>query len=446
MNKFSLVALIAIVVIVSVIGIKLRDKEIVRQSIAHKIECGHWCVIRCLEQNGIDSSPEDVTKVLEQRRNGNSLEEIASALHSFGMNTTRVVQPFDQIKNHLPCILHLASPGHFVLAKNSIDNQLIFVDGSAVFDLIHSDDVRRRYSGHALVVESKPIEVVPRVVDIGYLDSFRKEITVSIPVENTGFSPIAISDVRGDCSCLSFDFQKEELLPGDRTTICVALGFSNEAREVPFYHDVYVRFSRDKKTLKTVIRGERLSNISLGQKHVDFGGICRGEVGTCSISFVTRKKGYEEIVFRSSNEMINATVPSFDGEKVQILLSCKSALAQTVGEQVGIVEVVDKEGTRLNQFTYSAHIVDLMRAFPSRLSVNAGTATCSVTIVAAKELERIQVSNNGQLLEEGNDYMVQRNRTRKWIFQFKNIDELSEMEELEFTADGSSTIVSIDRL
>ncbi len=446
MNKFSLVALVAIAIVVAMIGIKLRDREIVRQSVAMEIECGHWCVIRCLELIGLDASPDDVSKVLELRQNGNSLEEIASALHSFGMKTSRVIQPFEQIVNYLPCILHLDSPGRFVLAKSSIDNQMIFVDGSAVFDLIHADDIRERYSGNALVVDSKLVEFVPRVVDIGYLDSFRKEVKVSIPVTNTELSPITISDVRGDCSCLSFEFPKEELMPGDRTAITVAIGFPDEAREVSFDHEVYVRFARDKKTVKTVVRGERLSNISLGQKHVDFGGICRGEIGTCSISFVARKKGHEGIFFRTSNEMVIASLPSFDGAKGQILLSCKSALATSVGEQAGIVEVVDKDGTRLNRFTYSAHIVDLMRAFPPRISISPNTATFTITIVAARELQSIEVSYNGQLLDTGEDYTVKGSGTRKWIFKFKNLADHLTLEELEFRADESSTVVTIDRL
>ncbi len=107
-------------------------------------------------------------------------------------------------------------------------------DKSAGEDITESVNTSDNTGINAMVPDSAELAnaAVPQVTEDTYEFGVIKEgekVTHSFEVENTGASPLIISDVRVGCGCTTPKFDNKPIKPGDRSTI--EIGFNSAGQK-----------------------------------------------------------------------------------------------------------------------------------------------------------------------------------------------------------------------
>jgi hypothetical protein len=67
------------------------------------------------------------------------------------------------------------------------------------------------------------IEFTTNVVELGELSRSDDKSYVRLSFLNTGDVPLVVTEVRTSCSCMSVDYKREKVMPGERGTINITL-------------------------------------------------------------------------------------------------------------------------------------------------------------------------------------------------------------------------------
>lgn len=76
---------------------------------------------------------------------------------------------------------------------------------------------------YAAEPQGAEIELSTSVIDLGTIAQEDGKQMVRLAFSNTGDLPLVITEVRTSCSCMSVDYKREKVLPGERGVINITL-------------------------------------------------------------------------------------------------------------------------------------------------------------------------------------------------------------------------------
>jgi hypothetical protein len=76
---------------------------------------------------------------------------------------------------------------------------------------------------HASEPKGADIELSTAVIDLGTITQDDGRQMVRLMFSNTGDVPLVVTEVRTSCSCMTVDYKREKVMPGERGTINITL-------------------------------------------------------------------------------------------------------------------------------------------------------------------------------------------------------------------------------
>lgn len=76
---------------------------------------------------------------------------------------------------------------------------------------------------HASEPKGADIELSTAVIDLGTIAQDDGRQMVRLMFSNTGDVPLVVTEVRTSCSCMTVDYKREKVMPGERGTINISL-------------------------------------------------------------------------------------------------------------------------------------------------------------------------------------------------------------------------------
>lgn len=257
--------------------------------------CGHWCVLRSARMMGCDISLKDIGDVIPTRTSGNSMLELQQALKSFGIQSEgqRVSALSLLTSNQLPCIAKLDNPDHYIILFESEDGRICSLDGSRTRRGLFVDVVDSRWSGNILTMsksdksDQRKLSFDSLIQDLGIIPA-QASVSRTFQFRNHSQREIKIADVHISCDCLSTEFPKEPIGPGESSKILLSFNPSKKAqREGNFSHSAIVEFQGDETAYTELqISGQIARPFHTPLDVVNFGSIDSGTVTSVTVPIV----------------------------------------------------------------------------------------------------------------------------------------------------------------
>lgn len=76
---------------------------------------------------------------------------------------------------------------------------------------------------HASEPKGADIELSTALIDLGTISQDDGKQLLRLNFTNTGDVPLVVTEVRTSCSCMSVDYKREKVMPGERGTINITL-------------------------------------------------------------------------------------------------------------------------------------------------------------------------------------------------------------------------------
>lgn len=76
---------------------------------------------------------------------------------------------------------------------------------------------------HASQPKGADIELSTSVIDLGTIAQDDGKQMLRLTFTNTGDVPLVVTEVRTSCSCMSVDYKREKVMPGERGVINITL-------------------------------------------------------------------------------------------------------------------------------------------------------------------------------------------------------------------------------
>ena len=76
---------------------------------------------------------------------------------------------------------------------------------------------------HASEPKGADIELSTALIDLGTISQDDGKQLLRLSFANTGDVPLVVTEVRTSCSCMSVDYKREKVMPGERGTINITL-------------------------------------------------------------------------------------------------------------------------------------------------------------------------------------------------------------------------------
>ena len=76
---------------------------------------------------------------------------------------------------------------------------------------------------HASEPKGADIELSTSLIDLGTISQDDGKQLLRLGFTNTGDVPLVVTEVRTSCSCMSVDYKREKVMPGERGTINITL-------------------------------------------------------------------------------------------------------------------------------------------------------------------------------------------------------------------------------
>lgn len=76
---------------------------------------------------------------------------------------------------------------------------------------------------HASEPKGADIELSTSLIDLGTIAQDDGKQLLRLSFTNTGDVPLVVTEVRTSCSCMSVDYKREKVMPGERGTINITL-------------------------------------------------------------------------------------------------------------------------------------------------------------------------------------------------------------------------------
>ena len=76
---------------------------------------------------------------------------------------------------------------------------------------------------HASEPKGADIELSTALIDLGTISQDDGKQLLRLGFTNTGDVPLVVTEVRTSCSCMSVDYKREKVMPGERGTINITL-------------------------------------------------------------------------------------------------------------------------------------------------------------------------------------------------------------------------------
>lgn len=76
---------------------------------------------------------------------------------------------------------------------------------------------------HASEPKGADIELSTSLIDLGTISQDDGKQLLRLSFTNTGDVPLVVTEVRTSCSCMSVDYKREKVMPGERGTINITL-------------------------------------------------------------------------------------------------------------------------------------------------------------------------------------------------------------------------------
>ena len=76
---------------------------------------------------------------------------------------------------------------------------------------------------HASEPKGADIELSTALIDLGTISQDDGKQLLRLSFTNTGDVPLVVTEVRTSCSCMSVDYKREKVMPGERGTINITL-------------------------------------------------------------------------------------------------------------------------------------------------------------------------------------------------------------------------------
>lgn len=220
--------------------------------------CGPSCVYRSAALVGVRTTREQVTALLPATSGGHSMLELAIALRSLGLDAEGRRIPVDKLSNrHVPCIVHLRNPDHFVVVLKVLRHELCICDNLGNRKDVARGTIAPRWSGYLLVIrkassaaanrlrDSKTADVPKVVFDTLHVDKEQLEPNASnveyrFRFQNRGQRPLTIDRVTVSCHCLSVTKPDKPIGPGERGSISLRYTPKQGSRQTSFSQQAVV--------------------------------------------------------------------------------------------------------------------------------------------------------------------------------------------------------------
>lgn len=76
---------------------------------------------------------------------------------------------------------------------------------------------------HASEPKGADIELSTALIDLGTISQDDGKQLLRLGFTNTGDVPLVVTEVRTSCSCMSVDYKRDKVMPGERGTINITL-------------------------------------------------------------------------------------------------------------------------------------------------------------------------------------------------------------------------------
>lgn len=76
---------------------------------------------------------------------------------------------------------------------------------------------------HASEPKGADIELSTALIDLGTISQDDGKQLLRLSFTNTGDVPLVVTEVRTSCSCMSVDYKREKVIPGERGSINITL-------------------------------------------------------------------------------------------------------------------------------------------------------------------------------------------------------------------------------
>ena len=110
-----------------------------------------------------------------------------------------------------------------------------------------------------LLVGKPKLHLPKRIITLDTLYMSQKEVKLSVPIVNTGDSPLYITSTKVFCPCMKISHSEEGVMPGDTATIDVTYSFihtENFSNTVRIYYNTENPEEFEKFTLYGYIKEE----------------------------------------------------------------------------------------------------------------------------------------------------------------------------------------------
>jgi hypothetical protein len=282
-----------------------------------KLECGHWCLIRCCHLLGLPLSRHDAVRLLPSHPGqGSSLLGLKQALEELGFRVVARSQSLDEALHNTvagtPVILHLTQPDHFVVLSRPSGRDVIVFDAVGQRRRLPLELVRDRFDGYTLTVqredEEHPLPPLAQrdtqtapclqfrtlYVDQGDIPVKQASVTYEFPFKNLGALPLKITRLAGDCSCLHVEGPTEVAPHADGVIRATFSHRPGESRST-FEHEIHVETNDPVLRSVTLIAAGNTNTALIAVTWtLDFGEVVVGQtrVRRCFVQY----NGQEETV------------------------------------------------------------------------------------------------------------------------------------------------------
>jgi hypothetical protein len=221
-------------------------------------QCAHWSIMRCCQLHGVPIPMGTLMDKLPYSTKGHNLYEVKALLEDIGFETEALRCDYQTLlSKHLPCIVQLRDPDHYVVVSGIDEDYIHLFDGDGLRTARDKRRFLERWSGVALFVSvpsgkarlprymPTPAEGAPQIkfrqllLDPGTIPATGRPTLYEYPFENVGTQPLVIEDVDPDCACIRCEKPDSPFAPGESGAI--RLHYNVEATRGPFSHNVVVR-------------------------------------------------------------------------------------------------------------------------------------------------------------------------------------------------------------
>ena len=233
-KRMVLVCVLLFAVLGLILSGTVKDHIFTSGQEVHLPQCGHWALVRAAEHVGIPIGAAEAYRLLPPNRKGHSVQEIADALKSAGADVTvRNESATKLFEEDFPVILHLERPDHFVVALGfESPDRLLITDAAGENRIVPLRSLVSRVTGFGIIAR-RNLSQQPKhstrsepsisftslsVNKVGILPS-ETEVQFEFPFRNEGNQPLKISNVHTKCHCISAQFPKEPVAPGENGVV-----------------------------------------------------------------------------------------------------------------------------------------------------------------------------------------------------------------------------------